>query len=198
VSKPDKNENKKRLIVGISGASGIIFGIRMLEILKKLDIETHLIVSKAAEMTLAYETDMKLKDLREMAHEFHPMADIGANISSGSYKTLGMVIVPCSIRTMSEISCGVTGSLMSRAADVVLKDRRRLVLAIRETPLHTGHLRTMTQLSEMGAIIAPIMPAFYNRPKTLDDIIDHTVGRLLDLFDIDAHLVKRWKEEDEE
>jgi 4-hydroxy-3-polyprenylbenzoate decarboxylase len=198
VSKPDKNENKKRLIVGISGASGIIFGIRMLEILKKLDIETHLIVSKAAEMTLAYETDMKLKDLRDMAHEFHPMADIGANISSGSYKTLGMVIVPCSIRTMSEISCGVTGSLMSRAADVVLKDRRRLVLAIRETPLHTGHLRTMTQLSEMGAIIAPIMPAFYNRPKTLDDIIDHTVGRLLDLFDIDAHLVKRWKEEDEE
>lgn len=190
-------KNKQRLIVGISGASGIIFGIRMLEVLQKLDIETHLIVSKAAEMTLAYETDFKLKDLRDMAHEFHPMSDIGANISSGSYKTLGMIIVPCSIRSMSEIATGVTGSLMSRAADVVLKDRRRLVLAVRETPLHTGHLRTMTQLSEMGAVIAPIMPAFYNRPKTLDDIIDHTVGRLLDLFDIDAKMVKRWKEEDD-
>ena len=197
MSKPDQAHNKKRLIVGISGASGVIFGIRMLEILKKLDIETHLVVSKAAEMTLAYETDFKVKDLRDMAHEYHPMSDIGANISSGSYKTLGMVIVPCSVRTMSEISTGVTASLMTRAADVVLKDRRRLVLAIRETPLHTGHLRTMTQLSEMGAVIAPIMPAFYNRPQTLDDIIDHTVGRLLDLFDLDARIVKRWKEDDE-
>jgi 4-hydroxy-3-polyprenylbenzoate decarboxylase len=195
VSQPDQAQNKKRLIVGISGASGIIFGIRMLEILKKLDIETHLVVSKAAEMTLAYESDLKAKDLREMANEYHPMTDIGANISSGSYKTLGMIIVPCSVRTMSEIASGVTGSLMSRAADVALKDRRRLVLAVRETPLHTGHLRTMTQLSEMGAIIAPIMPAFYNRPKTLEDIIDHTVGRLLDLFDIDAKLLKRWKED---
>ncbi len=193
---PDQSKTKKRLIVGISGASGIIFGIRLLEVLQKLDIETHLIVSKAAEMTLAYETDFKLKELRDMAHEYHPMTDIGANISSGSYKTLGMIIVPCSIRSMSEIATGVTGSLMSRAADVVLKDRRRLVLAVRETPLHTGHLRTMTQLSEMGAIIAPIMPAFYNRPKTLDDIIDHTVGRLLDLFDIDAKMVKRWKEDE--
>ncbi len=193
---PDQSKIKKRLIVGISGASGIIFGIRLLEVLQKLDIETHLIVSKAAEMTLAYETDVKLKELREMAHEYHPMTDIGANISSGSYKTLGMIIVPCSIRSMSEIATGVTGSLMSRAADVVLKDRRRLVLAVRETPLHTGHLRTMTQLSEMGAIIAPIMPAFYHRPKTLDDIIDHTVGRLLDLFDIDAKMVKRWKEDE--
>ena len=197
MSTSGQTQNKQRLIVGISGASGIIFGIRMLEVLKKLNIETHLIVSKAAEMTLAYETDFKLKDLRDMAHEFHPMSDIGANISSGSYKTLGMIIVPCSIRSMSEIATGVTGSLMSRAADVVLKDRRRLVLAVRETPLHTGHLRTMTQLSEMGAVIAPIMPAFYNRPKTLDDIIDHTVGRLLDLFDIDAKMVKRWKEDDE-
>ena len=197
MSTPDQSKTKKRLIVGISGASGIIFGIRLLEVLQKLEIETHLIVSKAAEMTLAYETDFKLKELRDMAHEYHPMTDIGANISSGSYKTLGMIIVPCSIRSMSEIATGVTGSLMSRAADVVLKDRRRLVLAVRETPLHTGHLRTMTQLSEMGAIIAPIMPAFYNRPKTLDDIIDHTVGRLLDLFDIDAKMVKRWKEDDE-
>jgi 4-hydroxy-3-polyprenylbenzoate decarboxylase len=190
-----KAVHPKRLIVGISGASGIVFGMRMLETLRRLEIETHLIISKAAEMTLVYETDWKVKDLRDLAHEYHPMSDIGANISSGSFKTLGMVIVPCSVRTMSEIATGVTGSLMSRAADVVLKDRRRLVLAVRETPLHTGHLRTMTSLSEMGAIIAPIMPAFYNRPQTLDDIIDHTVGRLLDLFDIDAHMVKRWKEE---
>jgi 4-hydroxy-3-polyprenylbenzoate decarboxylase len=195
LSTAGKDGQPKRLIVGISGASGIVFGIRMLEVLKQLNIETHLIISKAAEMTLAYESDLKAKDLREMANEYHPMTDIGANISSGSYKTLGMIVVPCSVRTMSEIASGVTGSLMSRAADVALKDRRRLVLAVRETPLHTGHLRTMTQLSEMGAIIAPIMPAFYNRPKTLEDIIDHTVGRLLDLFDIDAKLLKRWKED---
>ena len=195
MSTAGKDGQPKRLIVGISGASGIVFGIRMLEVLKQLNIETHLIISKAAEMTLAYESDLKAKDLREMANEYHPMTDIGANISSGSYKTLGMIVVPCSVRTMSEIASGVTGSLMSRAADVALKDRRRLVLAVRETPLHTGHLRTMTQLSEMGAIIAPIMPAFYNRPKTLEDIIDHTVGRLLDLFDIDAKLLKRWKED---
>ena len=195
MSTAGKDGQPKRLIVGISGASGIVFGIRMLEVLKQRNIETHLIISKAAEMTLAYESDLKAKDLREMANEYHPMTDIGANISSGSYKTIGMIIVPCSVRTMSEIASGVTGSLMSRAADVALKDRRRLVLAVRETPLHTGHLRTMTQLSEMGAIIAPIMPAFYNRPKTLEDIIDHTVGRLLDLFDIDAKLLKRWKED---
>ena len=186
---------RKRLIVGISGASGIIYGIRMLEVLKQADVETHLIVSKAAEMTLAYESDLKPKDLRELADVYHPMSDIGASISSGSYHTLGMVIAPCSVRTMSEIATGVTGSLMSRAADVVLKERRRLVLAIRETPLHSGHLRTMLQLSDMGAIIAPVVPAFYNRPQTLDDIVNHTAGRLLDLFDLDAGIVKRWKDE---
>lgn len=185
---------QKRLIIGISGASGIIYGIRMLEVLRDTDVETHLIVSKAAEMTLAYETDLKAKDLRDMADEFHPMGDIGANISSGSYHTLGMAIMPCSVRTMSEIATGVTGSLMSRAADVVLKERRRLVLGIRETPLHSGHLRTMLQLSDMGAIVSPIMPAFYNRPKTLDDIVNHSVGRVLDLFGLDAGIVKRWKE----
>ena len=147
-------------------------------------------------MTLAYELDIKAKDLREMADVYHPQGDIGASISSGSFPTLGMVIAPCSIRTMSEIATGVTGSLMSRAADVVLKERRRLVLAIRETPLHTGHLRTMLQLSEMGAIIAPVMPAFYNRPQSLDDIVNHSVGRMLDLFGIDADFVKRWKIEE--
>ena len=186
---------KQRIIVGISGASGIVYGVRMLEVLRAAGVETHLVVSKAAEMTLGYESDLKPKELRELADHFHPQGDIGASISSGSFKTLGMVIAPCSIRTMSEIATGVTGSLMSRAVDVVLKERRRLVLAVRETPLHTGHLRTMLALSEMGAIIAPVVPAFYNKPKTLDDVVNHTVGRLLDLFDIDAGIVKRWKNE---
>lgn len=188
-------DTPKRIVVGISGASGIVYGIRMLEVLRKADVETHLIMSKAAEMTAAYETDMKARDVRDLASVYHPMADIGASISSGSFNTLGMVVVPCSVRTMSEVATGVTGSLMSRAADVVLKERRRLVLAVRETPLHTGHLRTMLQLSEMGAIISPIMPAFYNRPQSLDDIINHSVGRILDLFGLDAGIVKRWKEE---
>jgi 4-hydroxy-3-polyprenylbenzoate decarboxylase len=187
---------KKRIIVGISGASGIIYGIRALEQLKALGIETHLVMSRAAEMTLSYETEMKSKDIRELADEFHAIGDIGASISSGSFPTLGMLIAPCSIRTMSEIATGITGSLLSRAADVVLKERRRLVLGIRETPLHTGHLRTLTQLSEMGAVICPVVPAFYNRPKTLDDIVNHSVGRMLDLFDIDTGLVKRWKSEE--
>ena len=190
------SKSANRIIVGISGASGIIYGVRMLEVLRKAGVETHLVVSKAAEMTLAYVLDMKAKELREMADVYHPQTDIGASISSGSFPTLGMVIAPCSIRTMSEIATGVTGSLMSRAADVVLKERRRLVLAIRETPLHTGHLRTMLQLSEMGAIIAPVMPAFYNRPQSLDDIVNHSVGRMLDLFGIDADFVKRWKIEE--
>lgn len=190
------SRSANRIIVGISGASGIVYGVRMLEALRTAGVETHLVVSKAAEMTLAYELDIKAKDLREMADVYHPMGDIGASISSGSFPTLGMVIAPCSIRTMSEIATGVTGSLMSRAADVVLKERRRLVLAIRETPLHTGHLRTMLQLSEMGAIIAPVMPAFYNRPQSLDDIVNHSVGRMLDLFGVEADFVKRWKIEE--
>ena len=188
---------RKRLIVGISGASGIVYGIRTLEYLRRAGIETHLVMSKAAEMTLVYETDLKVKDVRALADVYHTMANIGASISSGSFRTMGMVIAPCSVRTMAEIATGVTSSLMSRAADVVLKERRRLVLAFRETPLHSGHLRTMAQLSDMGAIIAPVVPAFYTRPQTLDDIIDHTVGRLLDLFDLDIGVVKRWKAEPE-
>jgi flavin prenyltransferase len=191
------SERRKRLIVGISGASGVIYGIRALETLRELDVETHLVISKAAEMTLAYESDLTAKDLRALADHYHPMTDIGASISSGSFHTLGMLIAPCSIRTMSEIAPGVTGSLMSRAADVVLKERRRLVLAIRETPLHSGHLRTMLQLSEMGAVICPVVPAFYNKPRTLDDIVNHTVGRALDLFDIDTGSVKRWKNDED-
>ena len=182
-----------RLIVGISGASGTIYGVRLLEMLRDTGIETHLVMSKSAEVTLVYETDLKPKDVRALASVNYPAADIGAAISSGSFPTMGMVIAPCSIRSMSEIACGVTASLVSRAADVVLKERRRLVLAVRETPLHVGHLRTMTQLAEMGAIIAPIVPAFYNKPKSVDDIVNHTVGRLLDLFGIDTGTVKRWK-----
>ena len=182
----------RRLVVGITGASGTIYGIRMLELLRETGIETHLVMSKSAEMTLAYETYYKPKDVRALATVNHPNADIGATISSGSFQTIGMVVAPCSIKTMSEIATGVTSTLMSRAADVVLKERRRLVLALRETPLHGGHLRTMTQLADMGAILAPVMPAFYNRPKTIDDIVNHTVGRLLDLFGIENAAVKRW------
>ena len=187
----------KRIVVGISGASGIIYGVRTLQMLRAASVETHLIVSKAAEMTLAYELDLKAKDLRAMADVYHPSGDVGASISSGSFKTAGMIIAPCSVKTMSEIATGVTSTLMSRAADVILKERRRLVLAVRETPLHTGHLRTLLQLSEMGAIVSPVVPAFYNRPSTIDDIVDHTVGRLLDLVDVENDGVRRWKETDQ-
>jgi 4-hydroxy-3-polyprenylbenzoate decarboxylase len=189
--------DRQRIIVGITGASGVVYGVRMLEVLKQAGIETHLVMSKAAEMTLGYESDLKAKDVRDLATIAHPITDIGASISSGSFRTLGMVVIPCSIRTMSEIATGVTSSLMSRAADVVLKERRRLVLAVRETPLHSGHLRTLLQLSDMGAVISPLMPAFYNKPQTLDDIINHSVGRILDLFGLDAGIVKRWKIDDD-
>jgi flavin prenyltransferase len=186
-------KHPQRLIVGISGASGTLYGIRLLEALRKAEIETHLVMSKSAEMTMVYETDLKPKDVRALATVHYPNSDIGAAISSGSFPTMGMVIAPCSIRTMSEIAAGVTGSLLSRAADVVLKERRRLVLAVRETPLHVGHLRSMLTLAEIGAVVAPVVPAFYNRPKTVDDILNHTCGRLLDLFGIDTGTVKRWK-----
>src|ERR1700722_20095207 len=182
-----------RLIVGISGASGTVYGVRLLEMLRKAGIETHLVMSKSAEMTLIYETDLKPKDVRALASVNYPVADIGAAISSGSFPTMGMIVAPCSIRTMSEIASGVTSSLLSRAADVVLKEKRRLVLAIRETPLHSGHLRSMTTLADIGAVIAPIVPAFYNRPQSGDDIVNHTCGRLLDLFGIDTGTVKRWQ-----
>ena len=188
-------EVPQRLIIGISGASGVIYGIRALELLRDTDVETHLVMSKSAEMTMGYEVDMKPSAVRELADVAHAVGDVGASISSGSCKTTGMLVLPCSIRTMSEISTGVTSSLLSRAADVVLKERRRLVLAVRETPLHTGHLRTMTELSEMGAVVAPIVPAFYARPTTIDDIIDHSVGRLLDLFDLNVGVVDRWKDD---
>jgi 4-hydroxy-3-polyprenylbenzoate decarboxylase len=183
---------KKRIIVGISGASGVVYGIRMLELLREADVETHLVMTKSAEMTMAYETDYKVEDIRIMADQFHSIKNVGASIASGSFPSLGMIIAPCSVRTMAEIATGVTSSLLTRAADVVLKERRRLVLMVRETPLHTGHLRTMTALSEMGAIIAPPLPAFYTKPESISDIIDHSVGRVLDLFNIDTGVVKRW------
>jgi len=183
----------RRLVVGISGASGTIYGVRLLELLKGTDIETHLVMSKSAEMTLVYETDLKPKEVRALATVNHPIADIGASISSGSFPTMGMIVVPCSIKSMSEIATGVTSSLLSRAADVALKEKRRLVLAVRETPLHGGHLRTMTTLADIGAVVAPIVPAFYNKPKSVDDIINHTVGRLLDFFGIETKVVKRWQ-----
>jgi 4-hydroxy-3-polyprenylbenzoate decarboxylase len=169
--KADTGQGKapRRLIIGISGASGIIYGVRALQLLQNSGIETHLVMSKSAEMTLAYETDLKPAALRALASKFYAVSNVGASISSGSFHTMGMLIAPCSIRTMSEIATGVTSTLLTRAADVVLKERRRLVLAIRETPLHVGHLRTMTQLAEMGAIVAPIVPAFYNRPQSVDD-----------------------------
>jgi 4-hydroxy-3-polyprenylbenzoate decarboxylase len=187
--------DRKRIIVGISGASGTIYGIRLLQALRELGIESHLIMSKTAELTLSYESDLKVDDVKALADEVHSIKNLAACTSSGSYKTLGMVIAPCSIRSMSEIATGVTSNLLTRSADVVLKERRKLVLMVRETPLHTGHLRTMTSLSEMGAIIAPPMPAFYNRPETLDDIVDHSVGRVLDLFDLDTGKLKRWGED---
>jgi 4-hydroxy-3-polyprenylbenzoate decarboxylase len=189
---------KNRIIVGISGASGAIYGVRMLQVLKKLPVETHLVMSRAAEMTLAYETDLKAKDVRALADIVHTIGDVGAPIASGSFRTLGMVVAPCSVHSMAEIATGVTSNLLTRAADVVLKERRRLVLMLRETPLHTGHLRNMTALSEMGAIIAPPVPAFYAKPTSVDEIVDHSIGRVLDLFGFDTGTVRRWGEPPDE
>lgn len=189
---------KNRIIVGISGASGAIYGVRLLEVLKTLPVETHLVMSKAAEMTLAYETDFKPGEVRALADVVHGFADVGAPIASGSFRTMGMVIAPCSVHSMAEIATGVTANLLTRAADVTLKERRRLVLMLRETPLHTGHLRNMTALSEMGAIIAPPVPAFYAKPKSVEEIVDHTIGRVLDLFGFDTGTVRRWGEPPDE
>ena len=183
----------KRIIVGISGASGVIYGIRALQLLKALQAETHLVMSKSAQLTLAQEQSMSLSELKALADHTYPAADVGASIASGSFVTDGMLIAPCSIRTMSEIATGVTSTLLTRAADVVLKERRRLVLMVRETPLHTGHLRTMTALSEMGAVIAPPVPAFYTRLDSIDAMVDQSVGRCLDLFDLHSDQVSRWQ-----
>lgn len=188
-------ETPQRIVIGISGASGVILGVRLLEALRRLAVETHLVITKAAEMTLAYETDLKAADVKTLAHVVHSVTDLGAAPASGSFRALGMIVAPCSIRSMSEIATGVTTGLLTRAADVTLKERRRLVLAVRETPLHLGHLRTMTQLAEMGAIIAPPVPGFYARPDSVDAIVNHTVGRLLDLFGLESGLARRWGED---
>jgi 4-hydroxy-3-polyprenylbenzoate decarboxylase len=190
---PDR-PGRPRLIVGISGASGAIFGARLLELLQPLAVETHLVMSRSAEVTLALETDLKPADLRARADVVHGVGDLAAPISSGSFPTMGMIVAPCSVRSMAEIATGATTTLLTRAADVVLKERRRLVLMVRETPLHTGHLRTMTALSEIGAVIAPPVPAFYARPESLAEMIDQTLGRILDLFGLDSGTVHRWGE----
>jgi 4-hydroxy-3-polyprenylbenzoate decarboxylase len=192
---PAENGQKKRLVVGISGASGVAYGIRLLESLKDLRIESHLVMSKAAEMTIAYETALKPKQVAAKADKVYAIGDIGAPIASGTFKTAGMIVAPCSVRTMSEIATGVTTTLLTRAADVTLKERRPLILMVRETPLHLGHLRTMTALAEMGAIILPPVPAFYAEPKTLSDLVDQMVARALDFVDCEWPLAKRWGED---
>ncbi|HEY7992544.1 MAG TPA: UbiX family flavin prenyltransferase [Stellaceae bacterium] len=184
--------DRPRLIVAITGASGAIYGVRALELLRGLGVETHLVLSQAAAITVAQETKYAIADIRALADVVHDRANIAASISSGSFRTEGMLIAPCSIRTMSEIATGVTTSLVTRAADVVLKERRRLVLMVRETPLHLGHLKTMTLLTEMGAVVAPPVPAFYAAPANIDEMVTQSVGRMLDLFGLDSGKVKRW------
>jgi 4-hydroxy-3-polyprenylbenzoate decarboxylase len=193
-----RSSQRPRLIVGISGASGAIYGARLLELLVPMPVETHLVMSRSAEMTLALETDLKPADLRALADVVHAIGDLAAPISSGSFQTVGMVVAPCSIRSMAEIGTGVTATLLTRAADVVLKERRRLVLMVRETPLHTGHLQTMAALSQMGAVIAPPVPAFYAKPQTIAQMVDQSLGRVLDLFGLDSGVVHRWGERDRE
>lgn len=183
---------RPRLVVGVSGASGVVYGLRVLEACRDLGVESHLIFSKAAALTLAQETSLTLPDVHARADVAHRVGDVGASVASGSYPTLGMIIAPCSVRTMSEIATGVTSSLLTRAADVTLKERRPLVLMVRETPLHLGHLRTMVRLAEMGAVIAPPLPAFYAKPATIEEMVDQSVGRALDLFGLDWKPVKRW------
>ena len=183
---------KPRIIVGISGASGIQYGIKLLELLSTLPIESHLIISKAAHQVRAAETSLSAKDLNALADHVHSYDDLACSISSGSFLTLGMIVAPCSMKTLAEIATGLTSNSLSRAADVVLKERRRLVLMARETPLTAQHIKNMLSVTEMGGIIAPPVPAFYNQPKTLDDIVYHSVARVLDLFDISLPQTKRW------
>ncbi len=185
---------KPQLVVGISGATGIIYGIRLLQCLRETGIETHLIMSNAAHQAAAFESSMSTTDIHQLATRYHKMTDIAALVASGSYKTMGMIVAPCSMRTLADIASGTTSNLLTRAADVVLKERRKLVLMTRESPLHLGHIRNMAKVTEMGAIVAPLAPAFYNKPETIDDLVNHSVGRVLDLFDIDVGLVRRWGE----
>lgn len=186
--------SRRRIIVGMSGASGSLYGIRLLEALREADVETHLVISKAGEMTLAYETGMKARDLRDLADHMHAIGDVGAACSSGSFRAEGMIVAPCSMRSLGEIATGTSSNLLTRSADVTLKERRRLVLLARETPLTLVHIRNMATVTEMGGIIAPPVPAFYIKPESVSEIVDHTVGRVLDLFGIDSDLVRRWRD----
>ena len=182
-----------RLIVGMSGASGLIYGIRFLEVLRPVaDVETHLVMSTAAKMNAAIETDYDVAGIEALADVVHNVKNLAANISSGSFRTAGMVVAPCSMKKLGGIVTSLSDNLLVRAADVVLKERRPLVLLVRESPMHTGHARLMYEVSQMGAILAPPTPAFYNRPKTIDDIVNHSVGRVLDMFDVDPGIVQRW------
>ncbi len=183
-----------RLIIGISGASGIIYGIRLLQVLQSLPIETHLVVSKAAELARAYETDMSAAALKSLANVYYRCNDIAAPIASGSFKTLGMIVAPCSMNTLGEIAHGIAGNLLTRAADVVLKERRRLVLMPRESPLHLGHLQNMVAVTQMGGIMCPPVPAFYHKPQSLMDLVNDNIARVLALFDLDSGLLRPWGE----
>lgn len=185
---------KQRMIVGISGATGFVYAIKLLELLRQLNIETHLVVTKTGHLTRTFETEISKEQLEKMADYSYSINDLAAPIASGSFRTMGMIVAPCSIRSLGEIATGVTSNLLTRAADVVLKERRRLVLLVREFPLHSGHLKSMLAVTEMGGIIAPPAPAFYTRPTTLDDIVAQTAGRTLDLFDLDAGNFPRWGE----
>jgi 4-hydroxy-3-polyprenylbenzoate decarboxylase len=184
---------KMRLVVGISGASGAIYGVRLLTLLRELDVESHLVMSRSAEITIVHELGTTLAEVRALADVCHANEDIAAPISSGSFRTAGMIVAPCSMRSLGEIATGVTGSLLTRAADVVLKERRRLVLMVRETPLHLGHLRNMATAAELGAVISPPVPAFYAHPQTIAEMVDHTLVRVLDLFGLDAKPIRRWQ-----
>jgi 4-hydroxy-3-polyprenylbenzoate decarboxylase len=189
-----EKRSRKRIVVGVSGATGIVYAVQLLRRLKQVDIESHLVVSKAGDLTRTYETALSMNDLRDMADVNYRVGDVSAAISSGSYKTMGMIVAPCSMRTLAEIAIGMSSTLLTRAADVTLKERRRLVLLPRETPLHAGHLRNMLAITEMGGIIMPPVPAFYLKPATVDDLVDDTVCRVLDLFDVNVPGVKRWGE----
>lgn len=185
-------KNRRRIIVGISGATGFQYGLKALELLSELQVETHLVVSKAAELTRSYETDVTAERLSGLADVTYPIADVGAAIASGSFQTLGMLVAPCSMRTLAVIASGASDNLLTRAADVILKERRRLVLMARETPLHLGHLRNMVTVTEIGGVIFPPVPAFYQKPATLDDLVTHSVARALDLFGLDVKTLPRW------
>ena len=187
--------NRHRIVVGITGASGVLYGVRLLEMLRSAGIETHLVLTRAAGLTIGYELERSVEEVKALADHVHPIADVGASIASGSFRTMGMVIAPCSMQTLAAIATGAGDSLIVRAADVTLKERRRLVLVARETPLHLGHLRAMVAVTEMGAVVAPPVPAFYARPASIAAMVDQTVARVLDLFDLDVGQPVRWRDD---